>query len=414
VNIKGNLKLLILNSRHYLKGGSDRIYLEEMELMERNGHHVIPFARRSDHDKATKYHHFFPPELDLSGGYSFKSFASALSIIYSHRTKKCLKNLLQQETPDIAHGHNIYAHLTTSVLDVLKAHEIPVVISLHDYKFICPNYFFLDGNRICEDCKRHRYYKAIQNRCVHGDFLYSCIYSIETYFNYLTKKYHNKIDKYVAVSRFIKNKFIEYGFPEDKIVYIPNFVDTDSFRVSDNDNGYFLFIGRLSKEKGLETLVSAFAKLKSKSHRLLIAGNGPLREQLEKIISIYNLANVKLMGFLETKELNQAIQNCTCVIVPSECYENCPLAVLESFANGKPVIGARIGGIPELIENGTDGLLFESGNADDLAEKMAHLASLPAAEISQMGKAGREKVERQYNAEKHYEALISLYNSLLH
>lgn len=407
------LRILFLNKFYYLKGGSERVFFEEMAILQKHGHKLIPFSRRNPKNISSEYEAYYAPPLHLNNDISFSSLKTAIDIVYSQSTKHFLRKLIEKGRPQIAHSHNIYGILTTSVLDELHARGIPSVLSLHDYKIVCPNYQFLDGFKICEDCKTHRYYKAVQKKCVHGNLLYSCIYAFENMFNYLTGKYKNKVTKYIAVSRFIKNKFVEFGFPEEQIEFIPNFINTDNYNATYDDKHYFLYLGRLSREKGIQTLINAFKKLHTDKFKLVIVGDGPLRETLEQETSKSQQSRVEFTGFLSGDALAERIKNSTCVIVPSEWYENCPMSILESLAYGKPVIGAKIGGIPELIEHGKDGLIFESGDVNDLAAKMDHIAGLSSNELMCMGKNGRSKIEKEYNVEKHYDSLISLYSRIL-
>jgi glycosyltransferase involved in cell wall biosynthesis len=404
---------LFLNKFYYLKGGSERVFFEEIKLLERHGHKCVPFSRRSPLDQSSEYSKYFAPPLSLDKGISLRTLKSAFEIIYSHEVKKSLRKLLSIVKPDIAHCHNIYAQLTSSVIDELHSKNIPIVMSLHDYKIICPNYKLLNGSRVCEDCKNNRYYKAIQFKCVQDSVPNSCIYALENYLNFITSKFHKKVSKFIAVSRFIKDKFVQHGFSPNQIEFIPNFVDTQQFKPSYKYDKYFLYMGRLSQEKGIDTLLGAFHMLNRKDYKLMVVGEGPLRSQLEKEAHDKGYRNVIFTGFLSGTALMDAIGNCSCVVVPSRWYEVFGLAVVEGFATGKPVIGSRIGGIPELIDNQIDGMVFEPGNEEDLADKMEYIARLNMGELEQMGRAGRRKVEEQYNAEQHYESLISLYKEAL-
>jgi glycosyltransferase involved in cell wall biosynthesis len=405
---------LFLNKFYHLKGGSERVFFEEIKMLERHGHKCVPFSRRSPQDLPSEYSKYFAPPLPLDQGMSLRALKSAAEIIYSFEVKKYLGKLLSVVKPDIAHCHNIYGLLTSSVIDELYSREIPVIMSLHDYKIICPNYQLMNGSRICEDCKKHRYYKSIQFRCVQGSVPNSCIYALENYYNFITSKFHKKVSRFIAVSRFIKQKFIEFGFSPDQIDFIPNFIDTQKYKPSYRYDKYFLYMGRLSREKGVHTLLKAFRKLNRKDYKLMVAGDGPLKSELQGEKHRNGIDdNVNITGYLSGKALADAISNCACVVVPSEWYENCPMSILEALAYGKPVIGSGIGGIPELIEDETDGKIFECGNVEDLAAKMDQIAKLNSSELEEMGRSGRKKIEEHYNAEHHYQSLISLYKEIL-
>ncbi|HUN55803.1 MAG TPA: glycosyltransferase family 4 protein [Smithella sp.] len=408
------MKILFLNKFYYLKGGAERVFFEEQSVLQQKGQKIIPFSRRHPGNLPTQYNDFFAPQLSLDTHPSFKSLKAAFGIIYSFQTKAALRRLISQERPDIAHAHNIYGLLTTSVLDELYSSGIPAVLTLHDFKIICPNYQFLNGTRICQDCKTHHYYKAILNKCVHGNMFYSSVYALENYFHYMTRKYEKKVSRYIAVSRFIRNKFIEYGFPEERITLIPNFIDAKLYEPAYENQNYFLYFGRLVPEKGLMTLLRAFARLKTTQNRLIIAGEGPLRRELEKEIIDQNINNVEFTGFLTGDLLADKIKKCVCTIIPSEIYENCPMSALESLAYGKPVIGADIGGIPELITHKVDGLIFKSGDVEDLSNCLEYMASQSPLQLREWGTNARMKIERSYNVKQHYEALMTLYHEVLH
>ena len=407
------MKLLFLNKFYYLQGGSERVFFEEMALLKGKGHEVIPFSRKNLSNVSTEYSEYFVDELRIQNKVSFAALRNIKEIIYSNSAKRGLKILMQGRSFDIAHGHNIYGLLTTSVLDELKNCSIPTVLTLHDYKIICPNYQLFCNGGICEVCKPNNYYHTVLNNCVHGNIFYSIIYALENYFNFITGKYIKNVTKFIAVSKFIKAKFIEFGFPEQQIVHIPNFINTRTISQDHIQGDYVLYFGRLSKEKGIKTLINAFKNMKSDSLRLVIVGTGPLQDDLIQYSAQHGMKNIEFKGYLTGSKLEEVIQGSKCVVVPSEWYENCPMSVLEALAYGKAVIGADIGGIPELIDIESDGLIFKSGDAEDLAEKIETLMSCTNKKITEMGKYGRNKVETHYNAEKHYSELINLYQRLI-
>ena len=403
------LSVLSLNNYFYLRGGSERVFFEEMRLLEKNGHFIIPFSRNHPENFPNKFNKYFPDDLNLKK----TSLKTVKEIIYSNETKNKLKYLLEKKPVHIAHAHNIYGRLTTSVLDVLYEYEVPTVLTLHDYKIICPNYQLFSKGKLCEACKPHKYYMALIKKCVHDNLAYSLIYSLESYFNFYTKRYIQKINKFIAVSKFIMNKFIEFGVPANKLIYIPNFIDSEKYTPNFSPGNYFLYFGRISKEKGLNTLIKAFEKLNSNSVRLVIAGTGPLLNFLVRRVEDAGIKNIQFTGYLHGNRLQEIIQQAKCIIVPSEWYENCPMSVLEALALGKPVIGADIGGISELIDSDQDGLLFKSGDVNDLSSKIESLARYPSSKLVQLGQHGRKKIKKKFSAEHHYNKLMELYRSLV-
>lgn len=236
---------------------------------------------------------------------------------------------------------------------------------------------------------------------------------MESYFNSVTGKYLKNVSKFIAVSKFIKSKFIEFGFPEHQIMHIPNFINTETIIPNFKLGKYILYFGRLSEEKGIKTLINACEILKCDSLKLVIAGTGPSLGELNLYAKKKGVKNVEFRGYLKASEMEKGIQESRCIVVPSEWYENCPMSVLEALAYGKPVIGADIGGIPELIDHGADGLIFKSGNSVDLAEKIETMLYYSDDKLIEMGKYGRNKIETHYNSEKHYNALMNLYDSLI-
>jgi glycosyltransferase involved in cell wall biosynthesis len=405
------VNILYLNNYHYLRGGAETIYLAELALMLERGNTAYSFSRKHPRNYPTPWNSFYPKDmLTDTTKPSLQAFLSLIQFFYSYQAKNSLQRMLKHIRPDIAHAHNIYGRLTTSVLDVLKKNNIPVVMTLHDTKLICPTYKFLKRGLICEECKGHLFYRAITNRCHKESFLASSIYAIESYFNYFTKKYVDSVSFFITPSLFLKKKMVQYGWDNERIVHVPNFVNTSSFVPVYSPGKYILYIGRLSPEKGVETLVRAYLKLQTDTIPLVIVGEGPLGNRLMALTATH--PGVQFTGYLTGDSLKSAIQSSRAVIVPSICYENAPISILESFAFGKPVIGSRIGGIPEMIDDGVDGFLFESGNTEDLRDKFEYLLSMPLPQLKTMGQAARRKIEMRYTADLHYFGLMELYEKL--
>jgi glycosyltransferase involved in cell wall biosynthesis len=301
--------------------------------------------------------------------------------------------------------------LSPSVLYSAKENGLPVVWTVHDYEPLCPNTLFLNRNGVCEDCKGDKYYKVISNRCK-KESLSASIMAAIIFYAHRTASIYKMIDYFITPSEFLKNKLIDYGFDSKKIVHIPNFIDIEKIRANYTHSDYFLYLGRLSREKGILTLLKAIKSLQG-SARLKIVGKGQIEEEIVNYITINKLENlVEMLGYRGEKELEDIMKKAMFVVVPSECYENFPYAVLEAFAYGKPVIGANIGGIPEQIDDGVNGYLFEYKNTSELAEKIISLIDNPD-KIVEMGKKAREKAELKYNSQHHYETLMNLYRRLV-
>lgn len=263
---------------------------------------------------------------------------------------------------------------------------------------------------VCERCKPRRFYQAVVHRCIKDSVLASIVCAAELYLHRYTGVYETNVDTFITTSRFYQQKMIEWGIPEKQLVCIPNFVHANRYAPVYGGDDYFLYFGRLSEEKGLFTLLKAMRRLQQGT--LYIVGDGPLYEPLRQTIAEYRLKNVHLTGPKWNEELVSLISRARFTVLPSEWYENCPIALMESYAYGKPVLGANIGGIPEMIQHGETGLLFESYNVEDLAEKIRYLLTHDSV-AAQMGRHARSKVEREYHPERHYAALAQVYREVL-
>jgi glycosyltransferase involved in cell wall biosynthesis len=406
------VNILSLNNYNYLRGGAERVFFDEARLLREHGNTVHVFARRHPQNVPSLHDSFFPSEMVTDSlKPTITCFRSFLQVFYSYDAKRHLAAMLKNISIDLAHAHNIYGRLTTSVLDLLHEHNIRVLMTLHDYKLICPSYKLMRAGAICEDCKHGTYYNAIRRRCHKGSFLASAIYACESYFNDVLNKYRKKVRFFISPSLFLRKKLIEFGWPPSKIMCIPNFVNESRFRPLYAPGDYFLYIGRLSSEKGLSTLVRAFRGIRSKNAKLIIVGEGPCKNELQTIASPD--PRIRFAGYLSGDPLEQVTRNALAVVVPSEWYENAPLSVLEALAYGKPVIGSRIGGIPEMIDDGVNGFLFESADSADLRDKLEFVLSMSPHQITEMGRAARRRIETDYTADLHYRRLMDVYQMAL-
>jgi glycosyltransferase involved in cell wall biosynthesis len=299
--------------------------------------------------------------------------------------------------------------MSTSILPVLKDAGLPVVQTLHDYKIACPNTSFVSHDSICESCKGLRYYQMTRKRCKRGSLMASLLATTEMYFHTLFRLYEPNIDVFISPSDFLAHKIREHGITKP-IVTIPNFIEPNQFHPCNNPDNYFILVGRLVKIKGVMTLLEAVHRLGS-NVELRIAGTGEMEDEMRTFVRENDL-NVKFLGHLDTPELVQVVQNALATVQPSEWYENYSMTVIESLACGTPVIGSNIGGIPEQIMDGQNGLLFEPGNAEHLASQMLYLLDNRDIAI-EMGRVGRRQVESVNNPEVHYGQTIQLYDDLL-
>jgi len=403
------MKIICINKFHWLKGGSETAYFSLMKIMEEYGHEVAPFSMQDIRNLPTSYGKHFIENVSFDEGGLVKKLSAALKIIYNWDARSKMEGLIKTFHPDVAHFHIFQHQISPSVFGPLKKNGVPLVLTLHDLKPICPNYKMLTHGDICERCKGGQFIFCAIHRCSKESLLKSCLNTIEMYIHYMLR-YYQEVDRYIAVSNFYRKKMIEFGFSPEKIVHIPNSVDASRFPVMTYDGGYGIFFGRLSVEKGVITLLRALAKRPEIS--FVIVGTGPMENELKCQAASLGLKNITFTGFKSGSDLYRLIAEASFSVIPSEWYENCPMSVLESFAMGRAVIGASIGGIPELIEDEVDGLIFESGNADALAERMWQLWTNPVRR-REMGMAGRMKIQTEYTPRLNYEQTVAVYEELI-
>lgn len=403
------MKILLINNQHYHKGGAHTVYFNTGELLQKHGHEVYYFALKDKHTLPYEYDEYFPQAKDYRELSFLQKTRAAKSFIYNKEAYNKLNEYIKLIKPDIAHVHLFMGGLTVSILEALKENNIPVVHTVHDYRLICPAYLFLNGkNEICEQCKKGKYYQCILNRCSENSFSQSGILALDAYCRKWHKNPYNFMDYLIFVSNFAMQKHKEFGLPEKiKFSVQYNFISNLETIVPNYQRGeYFLFFGRLSREKGILTLIESAYKTNIK---LKILGTGPLYNQIKK----QETNDIEVVGFKQGKELIQIIRNASFIIVPSEWYEVLGMVIIEAYACGKPVIGADIGGIPEIIIPNETGYLFKSKNTNDLKKKIQIAKNLTVKEYECMSKNARKFAEIYFNPENQITNLINIYNELI-
>jgi glycosyltransferase involved in cell wall biosynthesis len=308
----------------------------------------------------------------------------------------------------VAHAHNVYHHISPSIFEALKGEGVPIVMTAHDLKLACPAYKMLSEGRVCERCRGGQIYNVLLHRCVKDSVAVSGLVFLETLLHRSLGLYRDTLDRIVAPSLFYREKLVEWGWDTNRIVYIPNFIDVNQFKACSDEGDYFVYAGRLAPEKGLTNLVRAAAQSRQ---RLVLAGTGP-EEAALRSLALEVGADVIFTGYLAKPELQQLIGESRALVLPSEWYENAPISVLEAYALGRPVIGTRIGGIPELVVHEKTGVLVEPGNVDMLAEALAGIANLSRSERSSLGAAGNDWVRREFSPDQYRDRTMQLYDSV--
>jgi glycosyltransferase involved in cell wall biosynthesis len=401
--------LLSVNNYYYYRGGAETVFLEQNKLLAAVGWKVVPFCMTHPRNMATPWSEYFVDEIEFGSQYSLVGKLSRVpKVVYSTEARRKLDKLLDATRPDICHAHNIYNHISPSILSLLKARGVPTVLTLHDLKIACPAYNMLSHDGICERCKGGRLYNVLVHRCVKGSAALSAVVMLEALVHGALGSYRRNVDRFVVPSQFYIDKLVEWGMPRAMFAHVPNFVDAGNVVPEYAPGKVILYFGRLSREKGLATLVRAAAIAGCK---LWLAGTGPQLDELRQLAASLGV-DAQFPGYLTGDALRSVVRQARAVAIPSEWYENAPMTVLEAYALGKPVIGARIGGIPELIKEGETGLIFESGSVEALAAALSQFVALPDAEISRMGRNARQWVEQSFTAEIYRSRILSIYGEL--
>jgi len=405
------MKILQINKYFYPKGGAETVFFNTIDLLLSFGHKVIPFALKNDKNKPSDYEEFFVDYPELSDSGFITKLKNVRRFIYNKSAAKQLEKIILKEKPDVAHIHLMFNGHSVSILPVLKKYNIPIVLTAHDYRLICPAYTITNGkNQICELClASQQYWHCITNKCSHGSLLNSTLLAMDSYFRKYFISPFNYIDHFIFVSNFSRNKHIQANkLFESKSSQLYNFTSIKDLTEGDACNGnYVLFYGRISQEKGVSVLLDAAKQLPNLNFKIL--GDGTLLNDYKENAS----NNVDFLGFKSGKELVSYIKNARFVVVPSICYENNPMAIVEAMSLGTPAIGSNIGGIPELIEDGTTGFLFEAGSGNDLASSISKAINLPLVEYDKMVDNAQKFAEAQFSPLSHYQSLINIYQSVI-
>ena len=398
------------------------VFFEMLKILSQKGHEVIVFSMDDKDNEPSAYSKYFTEHFDLNDRVGIWEKAKRASkFLYNFEAKRKLEKLIIAEKPQIAHLHNIYHYLSPSIIDTLKKHNVPIVLTLHAYKEICPNYKLFVKGKICEKCKGGKYYHCFANKCLKDSFSASFLAMLEAYLHRLLGTYE-KVNMFIAPSEFIKNKCVEFGIPQEKITVIRNPIDAGQIKnMPDSkvsEKNYFLNYGRLSSEKGIADLIRATAKLEKENklgeNELYIVGKGPEEKKLKNLVGELGLAGkIKFLGFKQGRELADIIGRAKFIVVPSIWYDNSPMVVLEAQIAKRLVIISDLGGTKESIIPGETGNVFEAGNVDELAEKIEKTLRLSQAERLSMGEKGSTNILKINDNEKIYRETMEVYATLL-
>src|SRR5574340_211465 len=395
------------NNYVYLRGGSEQVMFQDSAWLRAKGHAVWLFGRCRPEDEGLPHADLLPPLNGTASGIAGR-LKVARETVYNGSTGRRFAAFCERTRPDVVHCHNIYGGLTTAVIDACRDARVPCVVTLHDAKLACPSYLMLNRGKPCELCVDGGFYHCLLTRCHKNSALVSLVSTVEAYYNSRLGKWA-QADFLIAPSRFLLERVARAGIPRHKLRWIPNGINPGRFRPVYGDEGYCLYAGRLSHEKGLDTLLQAASGC---GMPLRIAGEGPEGPRLREWAALRGHNHVSFEGRKSGREFDALMQGAAFLVVPSICHENASMAVLEAMAYGKPVIASRMGGLPEQVDPEGTGLLFEAGNAEELRGAMLRLAADSCLRQA-MGCAARRAVEERFSLDHHGAQTTQLYEEAI-
>ena len=405
---KKSVKVLLANKFFFRNGGSEVVLFQERDYLRDTQVEVVDFSMQDVRNLASPHSEFFVENRSYENGSGAgvgSQLRAALNLIHSPEAVRKIGALIDRTRPDVVHCHNVYHQLTPSIIGAAKRRGVPVILTLHDYKPVCPVYLRLRTGAVCSQCLDRGFSRVVVNRCADGSLRKSAVLYAEAVVQRILGNYE-KLDAVIAPSEFMRDSVTVRRFPAGKVSVIPNGVDIQAIQSSAEDGGYVFYMGRLSSEKGIDTLLEAHAAIAERI-KLVVAGTGPLEEDLRA-----RYPKAQFLGHLSGTALGDAIRKASVVVVPSNWYENCPMSVLEAMAYGKPVVGSDMGGIPELIVHGETGLLFPAGDHNALRAQLLQLMQSPELR-KRLGAAGRNRAEERFSLERHNAALMAVYRRVI-
>jgi glycosyltransferase involved in cell wall biosynthesis len=408
------MRILLVNYRYFISGGPEKYMFNCKKMLEEHGHEVIPFSIHSNKNVETEYSKYFVEPIGSRNATYFdevkktpKSIWQMLTrSLYSVEVERAIQKEIKEVKPDVVYIIHFVNKLSPSVITGAKKMGVPVVLRLSDYFLLCPRFDFMYDKKICEDCLTCGYRSCIKKRCVKGSLFASVI-------RVLSMKVHNAmhiykhVDAFITPSEFLKQKLVANGFDENKIHCIPTFTASKTEVGEPTVGAYGLYFGRITEEKGVETVIKAYEALPD--HELKIMGDDTTEEavRLKKYVADHNMKNVEFLGFKNGTELEEIIKRARFTMIPSIWYDNLPNTALESFQYSKPVIASDIGSLPELVIDGVNGFLFEAGDEKQLTKKIRQLDRDET--VITMGENSRSRLENRFAPERHYNALMGVF-----
>jgi glycosyltransferase involved in cell wall biosynthesis len=400
------MKILEINKFYFAKGGADKHFLDVLNLLKNHGHQVAVFSMRHPDNPKSEWDRYFLSTVGYTGEYNFWQKIKGISrMFYSFEAKKKIKGLLDNFKPDLVHIHNIYHQLSPEILFEIKKRKIPVIMTVHDYKLVSPNYNLYLNAEAYNRCKNHKYYECLADKCVKDSYLASFIAMLEAYWHgKILKTYEKNVDLYIAPSNFVKNILIERGINARKIIILPHFINKEN-QINNPppagngaSNRYGFYFGRISREKGVSDLIDVFKDIKE--IKLYLAGG------LESF-KLPESKNIKHLGYLDQDELNHYIGNALFIISGSNLPETFGLVALEAIGKGKPFLGYKTGAFSEIIKNGENGMLVK--NKKELKKIIGKIIK---GELQFSENKIKEEAFKKFNSERYYQKISGVFENL--
>lgn len=416
------MRVLLVNKFHWRKGGSETYYFGLRECLRARGHEVACFSMDDPRNEPCDQSEYFVSSIDYNSGKKvIKKAKEAAAITFSREAKSNFEKLLQDFKPDVIHLNLVHRQITFSILSAPSAIGIPVIYTSHDFILVCPGYLMLDGSGVvCEDCLQGRFFRCFKRKCVKRSRLKSLLAAYEAYYLRMHRVY-SKIDRIITPSEYMRGKLLEAGFPSEQVVFLQNFVGKELLtkaRIMPSwcRERIFFYSGRLSYEKGVDTVIKAFISIFDdlpEGWRLIIAGDGPEYDAIKAIIPPSASCGIQLLGRVAHDRVLEYTERAFFAVVDSRCRENMPFSVVEALACSTPVIGARIGGIPELVIERETGFLCEPDSVESLSQVMLRAANIAPDDYLMMQRNCREYILNHCSPDRYIEELESLYDTVL-
>jgi glycosyltransferase involved in cell wall biosynthesis len=389
------MKFLLVHNRYKHKGGEDAVLESERRMLLKMGHAVSEYHRDNR---------------EISESVSLRNLVVASRTLWAQDSFDAVARILEERRPDVAIVYNFLPLVSPSVFYACREAGVPVLLHLPNYRLLCPAGAFYRDGHVCEECVEHSLWRSVIHGCYRDSRLATAPVAMMLAVHRWKKTWTEAVDGFLAQSHFLRRKMTEGGIPEEKIFYKPNFLEEDPGESTARAD-FALFVGRLSQEKGLETLLRAWSHLRTPVP-LRIAGNGPLRAALEALAAPLGGGNITFLGEVPRTEVLSLMKQTRLLVFPSECYEGCPITMLEALACGVPLLASSLGAIRELIDEGRTGLLFRPGDPEHLADRVAWVWDHPD-ELEKMGHAARAEYEAKYTMERNYDLLLKICEPLV-